>query len=315
MRKNRTLEKILAAGIVGLTSITSLRSLSCAPQTSVPEIPSFPNQNTTTKTYRFVKSWGGMGYEDGQFYHPFGIAVDEDGYVYVADTGNNRIQKFTSNGEFVRKWGEHGFGKPGTLGSPWDVTVSPNGNIWVADGFDIQEYTSLGEFIRKWGSYGENPEQFRNAYRLCVSSLGYVYVADDIRRSVKQFTINGDFVKEWGTGGSPGGIAVDSRNFIYVSDDDRFKINKYTSSGEFITSFGDLVGIGISTDDMRNVYVGGADGEIYGYRSNGILFAKFPNTNDGSNTFNCVFDVDVDKSGNIYTIDTDGCLVRKFAPQ
>ena len=45
---------------------------------------------------------------DGQFNTPQGIAVDSNGYVYVADTYNQRTQKFTSNGEFVTKWGSLG---------------------------------------------------------------------------------------------------------------------------------------------------------------------------------------------------------------
>ena len=36
---------------------------------------------------------------------PHGIAIDSSGNVYVADYGNNRIQKFTSNGNFITKWG------------------------------------------------------------------------------------------------------------------------------------------------------------------------------------------------------------------
>src|SRR5262249_13536918 len=45
----------------------------------------------------FITTWGSYGSGDGQFNQPFGVAVDSSGNVYVADTGNSRIQKFDAN--------------------------------------------------------------------------------------------------------------------------------------------------------------------------------------------------------------------------
>ena len=60
----------------------------------------------------FVRKWGSPGSGDGQFNWLFenihGIDLDENGYVYVTDTGNNRIQKFTKEGVFVLAWGTQG---------------------------------------------------------------------------------------------------------------------------------------------------------------------------------------------------------------
>ena len=50
--------------------------------------------------------WGSEGSGDGQFYSPNGIAVDSSGNVYVADTENQRIQKFTTDGEFITAMGK-----------------------------------------------------------------------------------------------------------------------------------------------------------------------------------------------------------------
>ena len=49
----------------------------------------------------FVLQWGSNGAADGQFSGPHGIEVDADGNVYVVDTGNNRVQKFKSDGAFL----------------------------------------------------------------------------------------------------------------------------------------------------------------------------------------------------------------------
>jgi tripartite motif-containing protein 71 len=59
-------------------------------------------------SYSFLKKWYSNGTSGGQFDEPQAIAVDSSGNVYVADFGNNRIQKFDSNGNFITKWGSIG---------------------------------------------------------------------------------------------------------------------------------------------------------------------------------------------------------------
>ena len=68
------------------------------------------NLSSSDQTYHFVKKWGSSGIGDGQFERPRGIAIDSSGNVYVADSNNNRIQKFDSNGKFITKWGSEGTG-------------------------------------------------------------------------------------------------------------------------------------------------------------------------------------------------------------
>jgi DNA-binding beta-propeller fold protein YncE len=58
--------------------------------------------------------------------------VASDGSVYVADRINNRIQKFTSEGVFVTKWGAEGTGD-GQFQWPWGVAAASDGSIYVAD--------------------------------------------------------------------------------------------------------------------------------------------------------------------------------------
>jgi DNA-binding beta-propeller fold protein YncE len=84
--------------------------------------------------YSFITKWGNTGSEDGQFVKPFGVAVDSSGNnVYVADTSNNRIQKFDSNGTFITKWGNTG-SEDGQFVFPLGVAVDSSGNnVYVAD--------------------------------------------------------------------------------------------------------------------------------------------------------------------------------------
>ena len=69
----------------------------------------------------FSYSFGKEGSANGQFNEPHDIAIDSQGLVYVADTFNHRIQKFTSNGKFVAQFGSEGSG-PGQLKGPRGIT-------------------------------------------------------------------------------------------------------------------------------------------------------------------------------------------------
>lgn len=59
----------------------------------------------------FITEWGTEGEGTGQFNNPAGVAVDSEDNVYVTDVNNNRIQKFSSDGAFVTSWGSEGEGE------------------------------------------------------------------------------------------------------------------------------------------------------------------------------------------------------------
>ena len=76
--------------------------------------------------------WGKEGSKNGEFKGPSGIAVDSAGNIYVADTRNDRIQKFDRNGKFIAVLGSSGTGE-GKLANPGDVAVDADGNVYVVD--------------------------------------------------------------------------------------------------------------------------------------------------------------------------------------
>ena len=103
--------------------------------------------------YSFIGSWGSKGEENGKFNKPHSIDVDSSGNVYVADSGNNRIQKFTSDGRFITKWGDEGV-RDGQFRSLHEVAVDPSGKYVYTieiDNYRVQKFTSDGNFIKKWG--------------------------------------------------------------------------------------------------------------------------------------------------------------------
>src|SRR4051812_45238602 len=99
--------------------------------------------------FGFLRAWGTVGNDDGQFALPDGIGVDNAGTVWVADRDNNRVQRFTSNGrfrEFKALRRQHRSDLPGRLNLPYDVAPDALGNVYVADtqNHRIQEFSPTG---------------------------------------------------------------------------------------------------------------------------------------------------------------------------
>jgi DNA-binding beta-propeller fold protein YncE len=70
---------------------------------------SFAQSSFGLSGYDNISEWGSFGITgSGNFSHPQFIAVDDDGSIYVTDLGNKRVQKLSSNGEYITEWGKSG---------------------------------------------------------------------------------------------------------------------------------------------------------------------------------------------------------------
>lgn len=143
-------------------------------------------------------------YADVQFNQPKGVAVGSAGYVYVVDEANDRIQKFTKTGTYIRAWGTYGTGN-GQFDDPKDIALDSSGNVYVTDFGNnrVQKFKNDGTFIKKWGSLGTGNGQFNGPFGIGVNlNTNDVYVADEGNNRVQQFTNGGSFIKTWGSLGS-----------------------------------------------------------------------------------------------------------------
>ena len=213
------------------------------------------------------------GSANGQFMGPFGVAVDSSGNVYVADYGNNRVEKFTGTGTYLSQLGcptgacSSGSGN-GQFNEPSGVAVDSSGNVYVTDFQNnrVEKFTSTGLFVTKWGSLGSGDGQFDAPYGVAVDGSGNVYVADFGNDRVEKFTSTGLFVTKWGSGPGSGngqfdvpyGVAVDGSGNVYVADSGNHRVEKFTSTGTFVTKWGSLGSgflEGVAVDSGGNVYV------------------------------------------------------------
>src|ERR687898_422260 len=86
--------------------------------------------------YQLQLRWGTAGTENGQFMVPHSMAFDSEGNIYITDVNNHRIQKFTSDGEFITKWGSAG-NRDGEFSShAHGVTKDSLDNVYITDRFN-----------------------------------------------------------------------------------------------------------------------------------------------------------------------------------
>jgi tripartite motif-containing protein 71 len=203
------------------------------------------NYDPASDTYTYAAQWGVSGSGAGQFSSPAGVAVDSAGNLFVADTGNNRIQRYDHSSLTWSSFGDL------TQSGPHGVAVDGAGNVFVADSYNnrIQKFNSAGTHLAQWGYGGQGSGAFYFPTSVAVDSAGNVYVTDFDNQRIEKFylTTSGGytFLTQWGFVGSPGiggsgdgqfngptGVAVDGGN-LYVTDTYNYRIQKFTLSGNF----------------------------------------------------------------------------------
>ena len=133
-------------------------------------------------SYRQDFSFGSPGTGPGQFSQPQGIAIDPgDGEVFVADSNNNRVQVFDSDGTFARQFGTLGTGT-GQFSIPEGIGVSPVApfDVYVADTNNnrVERFTNAGAFVGAFGTNGTAAGQLQFPRNIAFDPQGNVYVGD-----------------------------------------------------------------------------------------------------------------------------------------
>ncbi len=143
------------------------------------------------------RRFGSWGRALGELREPGGIVV-ADGFLYVADTGNDRVQRFTLADGSVRAWGAHGHAE-GQLLRPGDVAVDDSGCVYVSDtgNHRIVKLDRDLNFVKAWGDFGPHPGFFAEPDGLAWHA-GELYVVDTDNHRVQVFDAEGRRSHEWG---------------------------------------------------------------------------------------------------------------------
>ncbi len=213
--------------------------------------------------------FGREGPAEGELQDPRGIAVSQDGSVYVADSGNHRIQLFSADGTFKDTWGFRSVADQETgaalgFNEPWDVALAEDGHVYVADTWNhrIVKLDEEGDVVTWWGRFGQaEPGDGAAGRALFYGPRGVavapfappgettdvtaesplIYVADTGNKRVQVFGADGDFASQWGGGGTeegqldePVGIALGPEGDIYVADTWNRRIQVFSAAGDFL---------------------------------------------------------------------------------
>ena len=197
-------------------------------------ITSYPQE-----AYKFEMMWGSRGAGDGQFNAPVGVVVDPAGNVYIADSRNNRVQKFDSRGNFMIQWGSSSF----VHDYPQSVAIDSSGNMCVlGDDNTLQKFDLGGNLITS--SILSIPLNLLCLGQIAVDSSGNIYATahyccnvaccfvtcpgelpEPDRFGILKFDLNGNLIAKWGDWGTgdgqlndPQGIAIGSSEHFYVAD-------------------------------------------------------------------------------------------------
>jgi predicted membrane-bound mannosyltransferase/DNA-binding beta-propeller fold protein YncE len=217
----------------------------------------------------------------GTFNEPWGIAVGKDGSVFVSDTWNHRVQKFTADGKFIKMWGYFGQAeKPEAFWGPRGLAVDAQGRVFVVDTGNkrIVAFTADGDPVTSFGTAGFDPGQFDEQVGIAFDKEGKIYITDTWNQRVQVFQpdANGtSFIplKNWEVNGWFGQsldnkpfISVDADGNVFVTDPDGGRVLEFNSEGVFERGWSELIGdvvnlvmpAGVAADPQGGVWVSDA---------------------------------------------------------
>ncbi len=191
----------------------------------------------------------------GSFNEPWDVAVGKDGSVYVSDTWNHRVQKFTADGKFVKMWGYFGQGEaPDAFWGPRGLAVDQAGRLYVMDTGNkrVAIFDPDGNFITQFGSAGFEQGQFDEPVGIAVDADGNVYITDTWNQRVQVMAPSQDGMtytplRTWDISGWEG-QSLDNKPFIavspinghvFVTDPEKPRVLEFDAEGAFIRAWGD----------------------------------------------------------------------------
>ncbi len=194
------------------------------------------------KNGRWKFAFGSEGSGKGQFKLPVGIDISESNKIFVADTGNHRIQAFDTEGKFLYMFTvKSGAGE--VASDPVDVAASSLENfLYISDNENhrIKVYKQNGVYDFQFGGFGEDYGTFRFPGIMTLNEYNEVFIVDVLNTRVQKFDPFGEYIVDIGSWGvvqgslfRPKGVALDNRNRVLISDSYMGVVQAFEELGKF----------------------------------------------------------------------------------
>jgi sugar lactone lactonase YvrE len=285
-----------------------------------------------------LNSWGSSGSDVGQFLFGGGRGNDAgaggglataSGMLYVADSGNNRIQRFTvqgTQGAVILP--------PGELAHPKGLAVRGT-RLYIADDqrHRILVTDTGGRIIRTiGGGSGSRPGQLNFPYGVALDPAGRLFVADNMNHRIVRFSTASTgyaYKARWGSyGRGPGqlafvrGIATDRSGNIYVANTGNDRIDVFDIGGRLLRSFGSSgraegqfntpSGVAADSDGIRAV-TDAVNGRVQFLGPDGAVISSMGSPNPGPTILPRPVGVAFDVPGNAYVVDQRRGVIVVFS--
>jgi sugar lactone lactonase YvrE len=156
--------------------------------------PDTPISRTVDKSHLYLMHVSGeFGKEPGMFSSPAGVLIDELSEVFVADYGNNRIQVFSQDGQFLRSFGKIGSGE-GEFFHPYELALNREGLLAVSDYGNnrIQVFDKAGNFRFFFGRPGKGAGEFNGPTGMAFDEDNNLYAADAFNHRIQVFSFSAE---------------------------------------------------------------------------------------------------------------------------
>ena len=242
---------------------------------------------------------------------PFGVAVDDNGDVYIAAYYGHSIDVFNQHGTKLRTFGSNGSGD-GQFNYPSDIAV--RGNVLYVleqNNHRIQKVTTSGQFISKFGTYGSGDGQLNTPRGICLDQNGRIFVSENSGNRVSVFEPDGSFAYHITANlSAPWGLTFDPSGNLHVCNYVSKYVSIFTPEGRYISQYASQVTspAGIAIDKEGYTF-------IAEYNSGNSRFSVLgPNHQliRHVQNFNYATGITMDKEGFVYVCSYNTSQVFKY---